>query len=303
MSSQKAILVAGSTGNQGGGVVRHCLARGFRVVALVRDTTSATALHLAGLGAELAQGTFDDRESLRLAMKDVDTVFFLEVKTADRAADLQRAKNIVEVASASPNVTMMIVSTASKTGQHESFPRWGRDYPMYDYWIQKQAIENLVRDAGFRHWTIIRPAHFLQNLLPPVNAILFPNFAQDLTIRTTFKPETKAAWLDVSDVGIVAATAMQSPVDFTGREIELATEALTIEELAGRLSGALGSKVKVHFYSDKEIAEEAHPAAVVAQTWANEVPGQDAAEASKEFDMTPIDDFLSRHKSEILQKP
>jgi uncharacterized protein YbjT (DUF2867 family) len=303
MSSQKSILVAGSTGNQGGGVVRHCLAQGFRVIALVRDTTSSAALHLAGLGAELAQGTFDDRESLRRAMQDVDTVFFLEVKTADPKADLHRAKNLIEVASASANVTMMIVSTASKTGQHETFPRWGPDHPMYGYWLQKQAIEDLVRDAGFRHWTIIRPAHFLQNLLPPVNAILFPDLAKDLTIRTLLKPETKIPWLDVSDVGIVAAAAMQAPVEFTGREIELASEALTIEELAGKLSEAFGSEVKVEFYTGKDIAGNVHPVAVPSQTWANEVPDHDAAKAAMEFAMTPVDDFLLKHKAAILQKP
>lgn len=303
MPSQKSILVTCATGHQGGGVVRHCLDRGFRVVALVRDTKSSTAQELETLGAELAQGTFDDRDSLVSAVKTVSTVFFHEVKTGDAPGDLQRVKNIVEVASASTTVSMMIASTASKTGQHESFPGWGLDYPMYDYWLQKHAIEELVRGAGFQHWTIIRPAHFLQNLLSPVNAITFPRFAEDLTLRVALWPETRLAWLDCADVGVVAAEAMASSPSFTGREIELGAEALTIEDLAAKLTRALGAQVKVHYYSDEEVAEVSkHSRVTGAHRWANEVPGQDAAETGRESSMTSVEAFLRTNKSKILQK-
>lgn len=303
MSSQKAILVANATGKQGGGVVRHCLKQNFRVVALVRDASSPAAQELSRLGAELAQGHFDDTASLLAAMKTVDTAFFHEVQTADRPADLQRVRNFIQAARQSPNVTMMIASTAAKTGQHESFPRWGPEYPMYAYWLQKHAIEELVRNAGFEHWTIVRPAHFLQNMLPPVNGILFPGFKDDLTLRVAYKPETKLAWVDCTDVGVVAADAMAAPLKLSGRGIELAVEALTIQEFADKLSQSLGSKVKVHYYSEEELAEvKKYSRAIPASEWANEVPGAEAAEAAKEFDMTSVSSFLEKYKDAILGK-
>lgn len=300
MSSQKAILVGNATGKQGGGVVRHCLSRGFRVIALVRDPSSSSAQELAKLGSELAPGHFDDTESLRSAMKNVDTVFFHEVQTGDKVLDLQRVKNFVEAAKASPNVTMIITSTAVKTGLHESFPRWGPDHPMYSYWLNKHAIENLVRDSGIKHWTIVRPANFLQNTRPPIQGIFFPGFAEDLTLRVAYKPETKIPWIDCTDVGVVAADAMSSPSKLSGREIEFASEAITIQEFADKLTKALGSEVKVHYYSDDELdGLRKTSRAIGPQQWTNDVPGQDAADAAKEFSMTSVSSFLEANKDAI----
>lgn len=302
--SQNIILVANATGKQGGGVVRQCLARGFHVVALVRDTGSSAAQELSKLGAELAQGHFDNTESLLSAMKNVDTVFFHEVRTKEPATDLQRVKNFIDAALASPNVTMVIATTASKTGQHESFPGWGPSHPMYVYWSQKHAIENLVRNASFQRWTIIRPAHFLQNTLPPANAFMYPGFTKGLTLRVAYKPETRISLVDCTDVGVAAADAMSSPSKFAGREIEFAAEAITIEEFAGKIGQVLGSEVKVHYYLEEEIAQAGGTknAAIAASKWANDVPSEDAAEAAKEFTMTSVSSFLEKHKGAILGK-
>lgn len=298
----KKILVIGATGNQGGGVVRHCLNAGHHATAYVRDASSSKAKALEDLGAKLTEGGLENSEALNAAAIGMDAVFFIEVQTGDWAGDLKRSSNVIEAARASQTVTHLFGSTAIKTGQHESFPGWGPEYPMYQYWLNKQATENMVRAAGFKHWTILRPAHFLQNLKSPVNAITFPGFGDDRVLRVAYKPDTKLPYLDVSDVGIVVAAALSSPEDYSSKEIDVAYEALTIAELAVKIGKALRLEIKVHYLTDEEIEEMMRQGSPMlgAARWANEVPGQDAVgKIPGNLPLTSVDDYLHANASEL----
>ncbi|KAH7328990.1 hypothetical protein B0I35DRAFT_418984 [Stachybotrys elegans] len=293
-SSPKKILVTAATGNQGGGVVRHCLQHGHHVYALVRDPSKPAAKQLQDLGAVLVQGDLENRESVQQAMQGMDAVFLMEVKTRDSEGDLRRTLDIIEAAKASSTVTTMIASTAIKTGEHQALEAWGPDHPMYAYWLNKAAIEQHVRDAGFQHWTIIRPGHFLQMLNSPLNRFTFPGFAEDFVLRVAWKPQTKIPWIDASDVGIVAAEALSHPDKLMGREIELVAEALTIEETAARLSDARGKPVRVHYYTEQELAEVKSQSIVTrGHEWENEVFGDKYVAPSTAFNLTSVKEYLA----------
>jgi len=294
MAPLRRILVTGATGNQGSGVVRHCLQHGHQVRALVRDPDSAAARKLRELGAELVRGDYNDASALAAAVEPVDAVFHTESQTGDWAGDLERTRNVIAAARAAPGVSAMIVSTAIKAGQHETFPGWGPDYAMRPFWLNKQAIEDAVRGAGFASWTLVRMGHFLQLFRFPQSALTFPGFVDDDTLRVAYRPTTRIPWVDGADVGLVVAAALDEPAKWAGREIDLAVEALTIEETAARLGKALGKEVKVHYYSEDEIADIAGRSPVpAAHRWANEVPGEDAVGAAgKEFTLTSVDSFF-----------
>jgi dihydroflavonol-4-reductase len=66
------VFVTGATGFVTGTVARRLIARGDRVVALVRDATRAKAL--ADAGATLVAGDLDDVDALRHGMEGVDAV-------------------------------------------------------------------------------------------------------------------------------------------------------------------------------------------------------------------------------------
>jgi nucleoside-diphosphate-sugar epimerase len=68
MTEQRAVLVTGATGNQGGAVARALLARGHRVLAMTRDPRSEAALRLEQAGARLVEADFDDAARLRAAL-------------------------------------------------------------------------------------------------------------------------------------------------------------------------------------------------------------------------------------------
>ncbi|PWY88420.1 NAD(P)-binding protein [Aspergillus heteromorphus CBS 117.55] len=338
MSPQKKVLVTCATGNQGRGVVQHCLAADHQVFAYVRDPTTPAATQLAQWGATLVPGDLDDLEALRTAMDGMNSVFLTEVQTGDCTADLQRSKNVIlaaqEAAAAAATVSHVILSTAIKTGQHASFPGWetpasdsdddhARAHPMRQYWLNKHALETRVRAAaaaasasasasssdGFiRHWTIVRPGHYLQNLLPPVNALTFPEFQQDRVLNVAWKPDTKLPWVDAGDVGIVVAAAVADPDRYSHRTVDLAVEALTVEQLAEKIGRVLHeSKVQVRYRSEEEVDEMIRLGSPVAAAhrWANQVPGEDAVGNCQDDlgelaqHLTSVDTFLTAHASRL----
>ena len=74
----KTITVFGSTGAQGGGVVRALLnSTGYSVRAVTRDSTSAKAVALKEKGCEVVEANLDDAESIRNAIKGTYGVFLV----------------------------------------------------------------------------------------------------------------------------------------------------------------------------------------------------------------------------------
>ncbi|KAK3361462.1 hypothetical protein B0T24DRAFT_538706 [Lasiosphaeria ovina] len=309
MVQQRNVLVTGATGNQGQGVVRRCLEAGHQVWALSRDPSSASAHALAQLGAKLVRGEFDDAASLQAAFThnpSIDAVFHVQPQTGNLAKDTTRARNVISAARSSASVTLMVASTSLKVGQHETFPGWGPDYPTYVSWLARHSVEELVRGAGFAQWAMVRPAHFLQLLTKPGSQFFFPGvWEDDRTLRVAWKPDTKLGWIDGADVGVVVAAVLGEPGRYAGREIDLGVEALTIGEVADKLSGALGgAEVKVHYYSDEELAQgkaKQDYRVLAAMHWGNAVETASSAAAAEEFaGLTSVSEFLARNRDNLL---
>ncbi|GIZ37537.1 hypothetical protein CKM354_000098200 [Cercospora kikuchii] len=74
--SQKLIVIAGVTGTQGGSVARHFLPhKDWRIRGITRNPDSPKAKQLAEQGVELAQGDYDDTQSLRKAFEGAHAIF------------------------------------------------------------------------------------------------------------------------------------------------------------------------------------------------------------------------------------
>ena len=94
---KRTILVIGATGAQGGSVARHLLARGeFAVRALTRNLASEGAQELRALGAEVVEGSLDDRASLRAALKGVYGCFGVHL-----TGELAQGKNLINAVAGS----------------------------------------------------------------------------------------------------------------------------------------------------------------------------------------------------------
>ncbi|PYH88976.1 nmrA family transcriptional regulator [Aspergillus ellipticus CBS 707.79] len=101
---KKIIVVFGATGKQGGGVAQTLLhdpvaLAKFQVHAVTRDPSKPAALALAEQGAELVKADLEDKDSLRLALKNAYGVFVLTnfMESFDAAAETRQGKNIADI--------------------------------------------------------------------------------------------------------------------------------------------------------------------------------------------------------------
>jgi nucleoside-diphosphate-sugar epimerase len=96
-------MVTGATGFIGGRLVRHLLAVGHEVRALVRDPARAAGLE--AMGVELHRGDILERDSLRAPMEGIDGLFHLaawyKVGARDRSTaertNVDGTRNVLEV--------------------------------------------------------------------------------------------------------------------------------------------------------------------------------------------------------------
>ena len=75
MRRKLVVVVAGSTGKQGGAVVKTLLERGHEVRAVTRNTDSAKARELANAGVTLVRASLEDTPALTKALEGATSLF------------------------------------------------------------------------------------------------------------------------------------------------------------------------------------------------------------------------------------
>lgn len=271
------VLVTGATGRQGGAVARALLAQGTPVRALVRDLQSPAAAALQTLGASLALGNFDDRESLLAACTGARAVFSvhspnmadLHAKQALFTHEMAHGKNLVEAALAA-HVPQFIHTSVSGAGEHHrNAPGWKETREYENYWESKAYIDELVRTAGFPYWTVLKPAFFMENFVRP--SFLFENFVGDRWL-TVLAPQTELALVPVQDIGAACAAAINHPEKFNHVDLELASDFLPMRKIVAILAEVWGQPMEAPSLSPAEaIARGLDPAFVNSQIRMNEV--------------------------------
>jgi uncharacterized protein YbjT (DUF2867 family) len=302
MSTDRPILVTGATGAQGGATARALLAAGRRVRFLTRDPTSPASRALTALGADALRGDLDDSESLRRAVTGVDGVFSVQLPDSSGTdAERRHGYALIDAARAA-GVDHFVHTSVCEAGKHESFPRWETGYWWQKYWTDKWDVEEAVRKAGFPRWTILKPAFMMDNFAQPKASFMFPHLRAG-QIVTALLPGTRMQLIAADDVGAYAAAAFLDPARFDRQDIDLAVEALTMDEVAATLSRMLDRHVSARSVSpDEAIAAGLFPGWVRSQEWTNEVGyrADIAALARYGVPLTSFADWVRRHSAEIL---
>ncbi|MCG5469476.1 NmrA/HSCARG family protein [Micromonospora sp. LAH09] len=250
------VLVTGATGRQGGATARALLAAGVPVRALIRDPATDRARAIEALGAELVTGDLDDRDSLVTAAQGARAVFSVQMpamtgNSIDFDGELAQAVNLIEAALAA-EVPQFVHTSVSGAGQHTETPGWaeGRWAAMAPYYATKAGIQDRVREAGFPYWTLIKPCFFMDNFLPSM-AYLIPRGVTN-GLATVIKPQTSLCLVATDDIGRAAAAAIAEPDRFHRVELELASDFLTMTEIAKALSDALGTELTAPDMTEEE---------------------------------------------------
>ncbi|MFE2496759.1 NmrA/HSCARG family protein [Streptomyces scopuliridis] len=295
------VLVTGATGRQGGATARALLAAGVPVRALVRDPATGRAKDVEALGAELVTGDLHDRESVIRAAEGARAVFSVQMPAMtgdafDFEGEITQGVNLIEGAKAA-GVPQFVHTSVSGAGQHTETPGWaeGRWASMEATLGAKSAIQDRVREAGFPHWTLIKPGFFMENFLPSM-AFLFPRGIEG-GIVSVLNPATRLSLVAVEDIGRAAAAAITTPERFDGVELELASDYLSMTEIAAALSRALGTELSAPDMTEEEARAAGMPGMGAGHEWMN-VAGQPARpEYAREFGipLTSFEEWAQEH--------
>ncbi len=223
------ILVTGATGRQGGSVTRALLAKGYVVRALTRDMSSPRASTIKKLGAELVPGNFSDAPSLGKAMKGVDGVFVMTTPFEGGVAEEVRQGTNVVKAAQQAGVARFVMSSVASADKHTGIPHFDSKY----------EVEKVLSKSGLP-FTIIAPVAFMENILTPMQ---LPSLKSGL-ITSFVNVDAPQQVMAVEDIGWMAAAVFARGKSTVGQRIDIASDAISAEDMAGVLAKITGREFK-----------------------------------------------------------
>lgn len=272
---------------------------------MVRNPRSEPALRLKSQGVVLFEGDNDNFTVFRQAATGCKGLYLnLQPSPSDPNAQQRQARGIVQ-ACKEAGVETIVLSTAFLTGDSSKWDTsLGQSTGVRDYFIPKAEMEKVVREAGVKHYTILRPAWFHANYLLPYSAWHLPGLCTSGELWHSYEEGVKMSHIDEDDIAKYAVAALLDPSKFNGQEIELGNENLTIVEATQILRKVSGRQIRLRKRNAAEI--EAAKTVVPTQTfqlWANRVDSSiDGQAVQKKFGirMTSLEDYLVREKGRVL---
>ncbi|MCB9304862.1 MAG: NmrA/HSCARG family protein [Lewinellaceae bacterium] len=209
---KKIIAVVGATGLQGKGVVSALTKEGsFKVRAITRNPDK-----YEGKAHEVVQGDLTDLDSLTAAFKDAHGVFVV-TNFWEGADEVAQGKTAIQAAK-NANVDHFIWSTLPNV---EEISQRKFEVP---HFTGKAKVDELVKNAGFAHYTFVQPPFYFQNFFGQLSA----QAQQDGSLGWTLPidPTKRVIHMaDINDLGKVVAGAFINPEKVgKGSYLSLATE-------------------------------------------------------------------------------
>lgn len=248
MSQKKIITVFGATGAQGGGLVRAILADpngGFSVRAVSRDANSPKARELAQMGAEVVAADIDDPASVRRALEGAYGAFFVTFFWAHFSPEkeMAEARTFAEAAK-DAGLQHVIWSTLEDTRKwvplsDNRMPTLQEKYKVPHFDAKGESNREFT-DRGV-------PTTFLHASFYWENFIFFgagPKRGADGKLALTLPiGDKKMAGVASEDIGKVAYAIFKKREETIGKNIGVAGDQLSGQEMADALSRALGQEV------------------------------------------------------------
>lgn len=219
------ILVTGAAGISGTAVIRELTRNGTSARALVRDRARAIALE--GLpGIEVVEGDMQRPQTLGRAFAGVERA--LMISSANPA--MVEAQCTFVDACKSAGVRYVIKFSGKESGR-------GFDARAFRYATMHEDIERHLERSGLA-WAHLRPSQFMQVYLREA-----PTIKAQSALLLPFE-DIELAPVDIDDIAM-AAYALLVGGDHENQAFEMTgPEALTMVEIAERISAAIGKEVR-----------------------------------------------------------
>jgi len=225
VANQRNILVTGATGQQGGSLTRLLLQKKHKVYALTRNTQSPAAQDLRNRGANIVKGDLDDSDSLKRAVKDVESVFLMGTPFEDGTeGETRRGKLMADIAKEN-NIEHLVYSSVANADKNTGIPHFESKY----------KVEQHIKNLGIPY-TIIGLTFFMENLLGP--GLEQGQLALPLSLSTTLQQSA------LQNVAEFSALVIERRKPFLGKRIDIASDDVTGEQAAKILSNELGYKIR-----------------------------------------------------------
>ncbi|KAI0434406.1 NmrA family protein [Xylaria sp. FL1042] len=294
-------LITQATGQQAQWIIRHLLAAGAKVHAIVRDPSKVPDV-LKSQGVTVFKGESVNFDDVFQAAQGCQAVYLNTFPIP--GLETQQAKTIVD-ASKKAGLKSVVACTTICTGNKDM---WDDDVTqechLRDYYASKAAVEDIVRGAGFEAWTILRPAFIHVDYMVPNASENFPRLPTHGELVHRFNDGVGMGHTDASDIGKYAAAALQDPAKFGGQAIELVNEVLTVEQVRDILVRVTGRNVTTRKFSPET---DEHVTGQLFQLWANFKDVSPmvlaAREAQSKFGIpfTSLEEALQRDQSRLLE--
>lgn len=183
------VFITGATGNVGLAVIEKLskFRSSISIIAGVRNIEKARADFSAFEDVELRLFDFEDETSFDHALNDIDIVFLLR---PPQLSDVDRYFSPLIKLIAGKGITKVVLLSVQGAEQSKVIPH--------------RRIELLIQDSGLEY-IFLRPSYFMQNLTTTLKSEIESE-------RTITLPSGRAKfnWVDVNDIGEIAAELMSS---------------------------------------------------------------------------------------------
>ncbi|KAJ7445981.1 NAD(P)-binding protein [Mycena galericulata] len=259
-STSKIVLVMLSTGKQGGAVV-HALAKAnesspadpppWLILAQTRDPTSAKSKALASLrGVRLHKGSPTDPLALfASAPGPVYAVFSVQqsVDNPKGVAGETAEANALADAAAQHGVKHFVYSSVNFGGAP------GNKTYVPHFESKRLAEEHLRATHPTLPTTILRPVAFMDPLVAGDPKATTTRLTK-LLFLTQLKPTTRLQFVATSDIGGVAALALQHPDRYLGTDVDIAGDQLSAKDLEDGWREVLGEDMRPTMFGGTALA-------------------------------------------------
>ena len=220
----RKVLITGATGDTGRVAVKESVSRGLKVRAMVHRKDGRSAA-LASQGAEVVEGDFQDVDTLRAAMEDIDAAYLVyPVQPGLIVATVNSAQAAKEA-----GVTAIINLSQRSADRHS------KSHSCRDHYIAERVL-----DWSGLAVTHLRPTYFLEWLLYPWQ---LPLIAEKGILRLPVG-KAKHAPIGAEDQGRVIAALLQDPSGHAGQTYPLfGPVEMDHEQMAAELTQALGRRI------------------------------------------------------------
>jgi uncharacterized protein YbjT (DUF2867 family) len=205
------------------------LQKKHKVYALTRgrEAQSSAAQDLVNKGAIVVKGDLNDPDSLRHAVKDIESIFLMGTPFEDGTeGEIRRGKLMADIAKEN-KVEHLVYSSVVNADKNTGIPHFDSKYEV------EQHIKNLRIP-----YTIIGPTFFMENLLYQRQGLQQGQFTLPLS------PSTILQQIPVQNIAEFLALVIESPERFLGKRIDIASDEVTGQQATEILSNVLEHKIE-----------------------------------------------------------